>query len=203
MWAKGKKHAATKEQTGQVSPPETGKAFAGVVKSTSWKSKKTLVIAGILGFIVLAAAIYVARESLFSGKSEAPLTVSLDYKKDITGQVETLDEAETAELAAAKVDPAKDINLAYAVALALGKQDKTQDALALFKKITATGKTTYKMHESYGLAAMVSENMVLAKEQLNLAITKLGQDNSVPNADKTLIERRLKSKLSGLEDTAS
>lgn len=192
MWAKGKKHAATKEQTSQVSPPETGKAFSGQMASSNplkrLGKRSVLVVALVILLVVSAVSIV-----LFLNRS--PDLPYIDGEKSITQQVEDLSEEQADLFVKAKINPKKDTNRAYARALILDSRKQYADAERQFKQIDDAGVASQDILYDYMYVAVRNDNPDTALKIGDKIIGLIQGKSDIPQEERDLETRRLRAKL--------
>lgn len=161
-----------------------------------------LVVGTILVVLAVAAAAWVVLGKRSDTRPNDDGQVKIDYGKDISSQVEILDEGQLDKIADENVDAASDTARGYAKAVALANRGETAEALKIYETIEASGKATYRMHENYALAAARAGDLKLAVKQMEEAIRKLQSDSSLQEIDKTAVKKRLEGKLAGFKEEA-
>lgn len=162
------------------------------------KGRKLLIVIAIVVIVVcmLSGAALLALTQL---QKKPPIDIGSGAK--VTQQLEILPEDKLKQIAAVYVfDVAKDMDWAYAKALALSQLDRHQESLDVYEAIHKTGKAPYYIYEDYALTAGRVGDRTLAVSMMTKAVESLDTDSSIDAAAKEPIKKRLSSKLDGFKE---
>lgn len=164
-----------------------------VVGSKSAKHLKRwrlIVLVAIVVIIVAGVGFY-----LFNLAQKRP-AVQIGTGAEVGALVSVLPPEQLEQVASVYVlNPAQDMDWAYAKAVALSTQGEQDKALSAFRALTKTGKAEYYIYVDYALAARRAGDKQLAIDTMTQAISILDRDTSINKSNKEFIKKRLVSKL--------
>lgn len=157
---------------------------------TSRKRHNKFLLIGVLSALFIAVASYMLVEL------QARPSIKIGTGKDVTATVQVLSRDEQEQIADVWVPlPSFDMDWAYAKAVALSALDRHDQALKVFDALDGTGKASYYVYAEYALTASRAQNNQLAVAMMKKALEKLESDSTVAATEKTVLKRRLPSKL--------
>lgn len=166
-------------------------------KSGRIKDKKLLITVSILALFLIAAGVFLAAQA------QKKPNITIGTGSEISGNVEVLSRQQQEQVADVWVmSAAFDMDWAYAKAVSLSVLEKHQESLKVFQSIEETGKAPYYIYVDYALAAGRAQDTKLAAELMSTAIEKIKTDPSLNETDKTVLIRRLKSKVDVFQEDA-
>lgn len=164
-------------------------------------SKRRRLLA-IVFTVVLALGLIVGGVYWFAQLQKKP-AVDIGTGQRVSARVEVMTEAQRQQVANVSIlDPVKEMDWAYAKALALSALSKHQESVEVYASIEATGKAPYYVLVDYALAASRAGDFTRAENVMSEAIKKMEADNSLSPAGKEKAKRQLTSKIEGFKESA-
>ncbi len=150
----------------------------------------------LIVLVVIIIAVIAGAGSYWLNLTQKRPAIQIGTGSEVGSLVSTLPPAQLEQVASVYVlNPAEDMDWAYAKAVALSTQGKHEQALGAFKALTETGKAKYYIYVDYALAARRVGDKQLAVDTMIQAISALDQDTSVTASNREFIKKRLNSKL--------
>ena len=164
------------------------------VKKSRKRRYKFLLI-GVMSALLVAVVGYMLVEL------QARPAIKIGTGKDVTAMVQVLSRDEQEQIAKVWVPmPSFDMDWAYAKAVALSALDRHDQALKVFDALDSTGKASYYVYAEYALTASRAQDNQLAAAMMKKALEKLESDSTVEATEKTVLKRRLPSKLEAFNE---
>ena len=160
------------------------------------RRKKIIILSSLLILLLIAASVGYAWKA---NTKKAP-DVALASGQAINSQVEiSLSKDEVKALADSKVNPSKNLDKAYAKALALTAQDDNKAALVEYEKIMKLDSVPYYIIADYGYTLIRNGETRKGIQTLQQAIDTLKKDASIKAEVKKTEAQKLQDKITAFK----